>query len=609
MKRPFLSLLVLSATISANAQLAPQTDAPLYRHMVEVNAQWKTMDPSLASDRRPVHFTNEAERIAMHLHLVDGYLRTHTPQGLSTTAAAERGQLLNYLGNYADRGLFPQNHLLPYRNPVFIDPQGTACAVGQLIIESGHRDLAEGISHEMNLAYLHDMHRTDVDQWATSHGFAEDELAWIQPSYPPTTVWNALGGGTNGTVNVLLRTDAGNLVVAGVFTQAGGVMVNNVALWDGSAFSALGAGVTGTITCGAVIGNDIYLGGSSLGGNNDLAQWNGTQWAYSSVFSGNFPQIFALHVHNGNLYAAGATQGFVGTDKYVREFNGGLWQTVGNNFNGYVTALGSHDSYIVAAGYFTATTGVSSISAMHVAEFGSSGWTQVGDGLDAPVHALLDVNGTLFAGGDMFNGSTSTFGMASIDDGAASWDGLMPGLASYITENTAVTEVRALTTDGGYVYIGGGFTLTQMTVFGSNVARFEGTADSFTPMADLDAPVDALMNDVNGLIAGGSYSQNSGTQLPFLAQTQISTGISGTVLTQGVTLFPNPATTELTITLDQNIPANSTVEVVDVQGRSMIKRNLIQELTTLDVSQLIPGNYIVRTMMDGVARTSSFVKR
>jgi hypothetical protein len=77
MKSTLTLPLSLVLTITANAQLAPQTNAPLYRHMLEVNAQWKNMDASLVSDARTVHFTGEADRIAQHLHLVAGYLRTH----------------------------------------------------------------------------------------------------------------------------------------------------------------------------------------------------------------------------------------------------------------------------------------------------------------------------------------------------------------------------------------------------------------------------------------------------------------------------------------------------------------------------------------------------
>ena len=137
-----------------------------------------------------------------------------------------------------------------YKRQVFIDPHGTACAVGQLMIESGHRDLAESISEEMNLAYVHDMKRADVLQWAVQEGFTEDELAWIQPGYPPSTQWTAPGGGTNGIVQVLLGLSNGNVLLAGEFSQAGGVAVNNVAIWNGASYSPLGNGVSGTITCG-----------------------------------------------------------------------------------------------------------------------------------------------------------------------------------------------------------------------------------------------------------------------------------------------------------------------------------------------------------------------
>lgn len=43
-----------------------------------------------------------------------------------------------------------------------------------------------GATHrrEMETAYLRDMHRTDVLDWATEHGFTEEELAWIQPGCP-----------------------------------------------------------------------------------------------------------------------------------------------------------------------------------------------------------------------------------------------------------------------------------------------------------------------------------------------------------------------------------------------------------------------------------------
>ena len=136
MIRQLLTPAAIAFTLITSAQLSPRTDAPLYRHMLEVNKQWSVMDPSLANDDRIVHFNNEGERIAKHLHLVRERLMAHHIADLPAAINEKRTTLLTRLDAYADRQRFPINEVLPYRNPVFIDPHGTACAVGQLMIES-----------------------------------------------------------------------------------------------------------------------------------------------------------------------------------------------------------------------------------------------------------------------------------------------------------------------------------------------------------------------------------------------------------------------------------------------------------------------------------------
>src|SRR5262249_28756625 len=53
------------------------------------------------------------------------------------------------------------------------------------------------------------------------------------------TNWSALGRGVNGAVNALALDGAGNLYAGGAFTNAGGLLVNRIAKWDGHAWSAL----------------------------------------------------------------------------------------------------------------------------------------------------------------------------------------------------------------------------------------------------------------------------------------------------------------------------------------------------------------------------------
>ena len=66
------------------------------------------------------------------------------------------------------------------------------------------------------------------------------------------TSWSALGSGMSGGnpyahVKSLAIDDSGALYAGGDFTTAGGVTVNNIAKWDGSAWSALGTGTAGGV--------------------------------------------------------------------------------------------------------------------------------------------------------------------------------------------------------------------------------------------------------------------------------------------------------------------------------------------------------------------------
>ncbi|MBK7620886.1 MAG: hypothetical protein IPJ10_16430 [Flavobacteriales bacterium] len=152
-----LPTLLISVT-TCFAQLAPHADATLFEHLREVNREWSDHKDALLEADHRVSFADEAERIAAHLHAVDAYLVRTTPEGLSADQLEHRSAGLLALNTYADQGVFPRNRVLPYRNPIFIDPFGTACAVGQLMIASGASDLAARIDAEMETAYIGEMH-------------------------------------------------------------------------------------------------------------------------------------------------------------------------------------------------------------------------------------------------------------------------------------------------------------------------------------------------------------------------------------------------------------------------------------------------------------------
>ncbi|HEU4418334.1 MAG TPA: hypothetical protein VFT55_05305, partial [Planctomycetota bacterium] len=101
------------------------------------------------------------------------------------------------------------------------------------------------------------------------------------------TAWSPLGAGVGpdaGVVTAIARLPNGDLVAGGAFTSSGGVAMNCVARWDGSAWFPLGAGMNHGVASFAVLPNgDLIAGGSFTGaggmGANRVARWNGVAWA------------------------------------------------------------------------------------------------------------------------------------------------------------------------------------------------------------------------------------------------------------------------------------------------------------------------------------------
>ena len=64
--------------------------------------------------------------------------------------------------------------------------------------------------------------------------------------------WEALGDGLGNSVYAMIVFD-GSLYVGGYFNIAGGVPANYVAKWNGTTWSAVGAGVTNLVKCFATL--------------------------------------------------------------------------------------------------------------------------------------------------------------------------------------------------------------------------------------------------------------------------------------------------------------------------------------------------------------------
>ena len=153
----------------------------------------------------------------------------------------------------------------------------------------------------------------------------------------------------------------GDLYAGGDFFTAGGTSASGIAKWDGSAWSALGTGISGTVDALAVSGDDLYAGGSfnTAGGTSAkyIAKWDGSAW--SALGTGMNSSVYALAVSGGDLYAGGSFITAGGTSaKYIAKWNGSTWSALGTGMNNLVYALAADagGQLYLGGGFLTAGT-------------------------------------------------------------------------------------------------------------------------------------------------------------------------------------------------------------------------------------------------------------
>ncbi len=176
--------------ISALFLFALPSKAINFKTLHAVNSEWTKEKYRVCEDALLLNPTTEKELVRTHLQFVEKNLRKTNTNHLTKKQLANRNAALDILKTYWQEGTFPINTFHAERTPYFIDQNGTACAVGHLIIETGFAEFAQKIHTENNYGYIFDLVKTypAIKNWGEEFGFSVEELAWIQPAYgvPPT---------------------------------------------------------------------------------------------------------------------------------------------------------------------------------------------------------------------------------------------------------------------------------------------------------------------------------------------------------------------------------------------------------------------------------------
>ena len=340
----------------------------------------------------------------------------------------------------------------------------------------------------------------------------------IDPTFSDAD-WSSLGGvpGANGNVYAIAVDGSGNVFIGGDFTVVGNVAANGISEWNGSAWSALGTGVSGTsypmVRALAVSGTNLYVGGSftNAGGvaANCIAMWDGANWsAPGSGMTGppgTYDVVFALAASGGNLYAGGSFTNAGGTAaNYIAQWDGTNWSPLGSGLNSFVSALvvwGSTNLFV--GGAFTNAGGA---VANRVAEWNGSTWSALGTGMNNTVWSLALSGVYLYAGGAFTSAGGSGTNRIAAWNGT-DWSALGTGMNS---------TVYALAVSGPNLYAGGDFTSAGGTAT-NRIAIWNGSVWS-SLSSGTDNPVLALKVFSSTIYAGGEFGNAGGAAANSIAQ-------------------------------------------------------------------------------------------
>jgi trimeric autotransporter adhesin len=297
------------------------------------------------------------------------------------------------------------------------------------------------------------------------------------------------------------------LFAGGSFHRAGDVPVQGFAAWSNGAWSSIGTGNG----CDANVlafqvhddgtghGNRLYAAGqfhfAGATNSSGVAAWNGTSWSALGagiVVDSSLYSVRALATHDegagarlfagGDFYSAGGV-----SVTNVARWDGSAWSALGNGPNTGVRALASWDDGSGPALYVRGTfTHVGGVPAEGVARWDGSTWSIMSPGIGGPVFSfLLWDDGS---GRALYVGAGSGGNARLVKWTGQAWIALPAPPMAFVAALAAYDDGSGA---GERLYVAGPF----FGIGPTNVARLDGA--TWTPVGgrvgEIADPVSALM--------------------------------------------------------------------------------------------------------------------
>jgi hypothetical protein len=278
----------------------------------------------------------------------------------------------------------------------------------------------------------------------------------------------------------------GSLYIGGGFNQAGDVIANHVARYDGSSFYALGAKPANgfatpplTVSCIGQADDGIYVGGLLTAAGrtlaNRIARWDGTNWndvgggTMGGAVSAN--RVLAIAGLGSDVYVGGTFTNVGGINvSNIAHWDGANWWSMGFGFDASVSVLAAVPGAVYAAGNFTNVVNPPfSLTVNHIAMWDGFNWYSLGSGVNANsgINAIAVSGNNVYIGGGFTNASGVTANRIAMWDGA-NWNSLGTGSANGVNG-----LVYAIAINGSDVYVGGSFANAGTAVV-RGIARWDG---------------------------------------------------------------------------------------------------------------------------------------